>query len=118
MENENKTNNTNNEPDDFSQYIFDNINNIRENPQSFIPIIEQAKSNVMNDKTGICIYKSSVKVALSKGKPAFDEEIEYLKKLKSMNKLEFNQQLLITHPIYEKQLKDKTYMNKILNYKF
>ena len=116
-ENENETNNTNNEPDDFSQYIFDNINYIRENPQSFIPIIEQAKSNVMNDKTGICIYKSSVKVALSKGKPAFDEAIEYLKKLKPMNKLDFNQQLLIPLPRYEKQLKDKTYMNKIVNNK-
>ena len=29
--------------DEFSEYIFDNINQIRENPQSFIKVIEQAK---------------------------------------------------------------------------
>ena len=116
-ENEFEENNVNDQPDEFSKYIFDNINYIRENPQSFIPIVEQSKSKVVNDKKGICIYKSSVKVALSKGKPAFDETIEYLKKLKPMNKLEFNPELLVPPPIYEKQLKDKTYMNKIINNK-
>ena len=29
--------------DEFSEYIFDNINKIRENPQSFIEEIEQSK---------------------------------------------------------------------------
>ena len=66
--------------DDFSKYIFDGINNIRENPQSFIQKIEKSKKNIMYDKNGICVYKSSVKVALS-------------------------------------QIKDKTYMNEIINEK-
>ena len=103
--------------DEFSKYIFDNINNIRENPQSFIPIIENAKSNIMYDKKGICIYKSSVKVALSRGEPAFDEAIEFLKNLKPMNKLLFSSELLITPPGNEEQIKDRTYMNELINEK-
>ena len=48
-----------NEPvDEFSKYIYENLNQIRGNPQSFIPIIEKAKENIVNDKKGICIYKS------------------------------------------------------------
>ena len=103
--------------DDFSTYIFENINKIRENPQSFIEKIEKAKSNIMLDKKGICVYKTSVKVALSRGKPAFDEAIEYLKNLKPMPKLVFSQELLVTPPSSEEQIKDRTYMNEIINEK-
>jgi hypothetical protein len=110
-------NNLDEPQDDFSKYIFDNLNNIRENPQSFIPIIERAKSNIMYDKSGICIYKSSVKVALSKGEPAFDEAIEYLKNLKPMQKLKFSSDLLIPLPENEEQIKDRTYMNELINKK-
>ena len=104
-------------PDEFSKYIFDNLNNIRENPKSFIPILERSKSHIMYDKKGICIYKSSVKVALSKGEPAFDEAIEYLKNLKPMKKLIFISDLLINPPKNEDQIKDRTYMNELINVK-
>ena len=103
--------------DDFSTYIFENINKIRENPQSFIDKIEKAKSNIMLDKRGICVYKTSVKVALSRGKPAFDEAIEYLKNCRPMPKLIFSQDLLVTPPTTEEQIKDRTYMNEIINEK-
>ena len=103
--------------DTFSKYIFDNINSIRENPQSFIPKIEKAKSNISYDKNGICIFKSSVKVALSRGEPAFDETIEFLKNLKPMKKLLFSSELLITPPESEEQLKDRAYMNELINQK-
>lgn len=103
--------------DKFSQYIFENINNIRENPQSFIPIIERAKSNIMFDKKGTCIYKSSVKVALSRGEAAFDETIDYLRNLEPMNKLIFHPDLVIIPPSNEDELKDKKYMNDKINEK-
>ena len=103
--------------DDFSIYIFENINKIRENPQSFIEIIEQAKKNIILDQRGIYIYKSTVKVALSKGLPAFDEAIDFLKQLKPMNKLIFSNELLIESPISEEQIKDKKYMNEQINKK-
>ena len=103
--------------DDFSIYIFENINKIRENPQSFIEIIEEAKKNIILDQRGIYIYKSAVKVALSKGLPAFDEAIDFLKQLKPMNKLIFSNDLLIESPINEEQIKDKKYMNDQINKK-
>ena len=103
--------------DDFSKYIFDGINNIRENPQSFIPKIEDAKKNIVYSKKGLCIYKSSVKVALSKGIPAFDEAIDYLNNLTPMKKLLFSSELLIPPPQTEEQIKDKTYMYEIINQK-
>ena len=69
----------NGKPEDkFSKYIFNQINSIREDPQSYIDIIRQSKRNIKLDKSGIKIYKSSVKVALNKGEPAFDEAIEIL----------------------------------------
>ena len=71
----------------------------------------------MYDKKGICVYKSSVKVALSKGIPAFDEAIDYLKNLQPMPKLLFSSELLIIPPENEDQIKDKTYMNEIINEK-
>ena len=111
-------NTTTEQPSDtFSKYIFDNLNNIRENPQSFIPKIEIAKANITHDKNGICIYKSSVKVALSRGLPAFNEAIEYLKNLKPMKKLIFSSELLIPPPDNEEQLTNKTYMNELINEK-
>ena len=107
-----------NEPvDEFSKYIYENINQIRENPQSFIPIIEKAKENIVNDKKGICIYKSSVKVALYKGKPAFDETIQFLKKIKPMKKLLFKSDLMVKPPQNEYEIQDKTYMNEMINVK-
>jgi hypothetical protein len=103
--------------DNFSKYIFDKINNIRENPQSFIPIIERAKSHITHDRAGTCIYKSSVKVALSRGEPAFDEAINYLRSLEPMNKLIFSPDLVIIPPNDENALKDKTYMSEKINEK-
>ena len=103
--------------DDFSEYIFDNINKIREDPQSFIKVIEQAKKNIILDKKGIFIYKSTVKVALSRGVPAFDEAINFLKNLKPMQKLIFSNELLMEYPINEEQIKDKKYMNDQINIK-
>jgi len=110
-------NNADKPVDNFSRYIFDKINNIRENPQSFIPIIERAKCHIMNDKTGTCIYKSTVKVALSRGEPAFDEAIDYLRNLQPMNKLIFCSDLVIIPPNDENALKDKKYMCEKINEK-
>jgi hypothetical protein len=103
--------------DNYSKYIFDKINYIRQNPQSFIPIIERAKSHIMNDRTGTCIYKSSVKVALSRGEPAFDEAINFLRNLEPMNKLIFKPDLVIIPPNDENALKDKKYMCEKINEK-
>ena len=62
--------------DNFSKYIFENINKLRLNPSSYIDLIEDSKKNVTYDKKQRLVYKSKLKVALSKGIPVFDETID------------------------------------------
>ena len=101
--------------DDFSKYIFNQINLIRQNPKSFIPLIEKSKSNIQINKLGILIYKSKVKVALSKGKEAFDEAINDLNNIEPMNKLIYFPKLNIPLPDNEDKMKSKEYLKNIIN---
>ena len=96
--------------DEFSKYIFNQINAIREDPQSFINIIQNAKKNIKMDKSGIKIYKSNVKVALNKGIEAFDEAIEFLRKTNPMNKLIYNPDFVIDLPNNEQDIASKDYL--------
>ena len=95
--------------DDFSQYIFNHINKIRENPQSFISNIEKAKPYILYNKSKKLIYKKNVKVALSEGIPAFQEAISILKICKPMNKLIFEPKLMVKLPDNEDDIIDKEY---------
>ncbi len=101
--------------DDFSKYIFEQINLIRTNPKSFIPIIEKAKKNVTKDIHNRILYKTKVKVALSKGIPSFEETISYLNQIQPMNKLIFNPIICIPLPKNEEELNDKTYFRSQIN---
>ena len=104
--------------DSFSRYIFEQINALRENPQSFIDKIEKAKSHItIDEKTGIKIYKSSVKVALNKGEQAFDEAIEFLKNTEPMKKLKFNPDFVVELPRNELDVKSKEYLMEQVKYK-
>ena len=104
--------------DSFSRYIFEQINALRENPQSFIDKIEKAKSRItIDEKTGIKIYKSSVKVALNKGEQAFDEAIEFLKNTEPMKKLKFNPDFVVELPRNELDVKSKEYLMEQVKYK-
>jgi len=108
---ENKSQNNNKPEDPFSQYIFEKINELRENPQSFIDLLDEAKKNIQTDeKTGIKVYKTSVKVALYKGEKAFEEAIEILKNTQPMEKLQFNPDFVIDLPNNELDLKSKNYL--------
>ena len=95
--------------DDFSQYIFNHINKIRENPQYFISNIEEAKPYILYNKSKKLIYKKNVKVALSEGIPAFQEAISILKICKPMNKLIFEPKLMVKLPDNEDDIIDKEY---------
>ena len=102
--------NTGKPKDSFSRYIFGQINALRENPQSYIDIIEKAKKNVTTDKSGVTVYKTSVKVALNKGISAFDEAIEALRKAVPMKKLKYNPDFTVDVPKNEVDLKSKEYL--------
>ena len=97
--------------DEFSKYIFTQINSLRQNPQSFIDVIQKAKEKVTLDKSGIKIYKSSVKVALNSGEPAFDEAINILRNTEPMDKLIFNPDFVIDVPSNEYDIKSRLYLS-------
>ena len=61
--------------DNFSKYILEQINKIRIDPQSFIKVIEEAKTNIVKTKNCGYIYKGKIKVALSNGESAFNKAI-------------------------------------------
>ena len=96
--------------DNFSLYIFEHINLLRQNPKSFINLIEDSKKKITYDKKKRLVYKSNVKVALSKGEPAFDDAISVLKNTVPMNKLIYNPNMNIPLPISEEEIKDKNYL--------
>ena len=106
----NINNNNSKQPvDDFSKYIFNHINKIRENPQSFINDIEEAKTFIIYKNSKKLIYKKNVKVALSDGIPAFQEAISILKICKPMNKLIFEPKLMVKLPENEDDIINKDY---------
>ena len=100
--------------DDFSNYIFNKINDIRQNPQKYISVLEDAKNNITTDKkTRKLIYKSpnsKVKVALNRGADAFDEAIMFLNNLEPMNPLIYHPLITINAPDNELDLKNREYL--------
>ena len=101
--------------DDFSKYIYEHINQIRKDPQSFIPNIEEAKSYISRNKNNKLIYKKNIKVSLSQGLLAFEEAISILKFCKPMNKLIFDPNLVVKLPESEEEIVNKDYFkNEII----
>ena len=98
--------------DDFSKYIFEQINKIRKNPKDFIDIIEKSKSCITIDKKGKLKYKNKVKVALSEGLPIFNEAISFLEQCSSMEELIFNPNICIPIPNNENDIKSKSYLTE------
>ena len=101
--------------DEFSRYIYENINIVRTNPKSFIPTIKKGISNITHDKHNRLIYKSNVKVALTKGEPAFEEAIKYLNDISPMNKLIYKSKMTIPVPDREEDIIDKNYFQEKVN---
>ena len=98
--------------DEFSKFIFENINKIRTDPKSYISKIRESENNITKDKKDRLIYKSNVKVALTKGLESFEEAIDLLNKTESMNKLFFDPNLTIPLPETEDEIKDKNYLKE------
>lgn len=78
--------------DTYSAYLFDNINEARKNPQLFIKSIQEGMNKIVlksmkknNKEEQRFVYSSKVKVALYRGRPAFEDAIEYLSKLEPLN---------------------------------
>ena len=101
--------------DEFSKYIFTQINLLRENPSSFINLIQGSESNIQRDKKNRLIYKTKLKVALDKGIKAFEEAKLILSNTKPMTKLNFDYDMKLKLPKNEINIKSNNYLkNQIL----
>ena len=98
--------------DNYSKYILEQINKIRIDPQSFIGVIEDAKTNISKDKFGRIIYNGKMRIALANGESSFDEAIEFLKNADSMEPLQYISYLTVMPPQNEKEIKDKDDLSK------
>jgi len=96
--------------DYFSQYMFEHINQIRNNPKKFIQLIKDSINNIGYNKNGNLIYIGDLKVALSKGKIAFEEAIDSLSRTEPMNSLIFKSELCVAIPQKEKYFKSGDYL--------
>ena len=92
--------------DNYSRYLLEQINKIRDDPQLFIGVIEDSKGNIVRGKYGRWIYNGKIKIALSKGESAFNEAIEFLKNASPMKKLEFSHIITPKLPANENEIRD------------
>ena len=100
----------------FSKYMLTHINQIRINPKFFIKIIQKETKNIVKDKKGNILYNNNLKIALHKGKEAFEDAISSLNKTKPMKPLLFKKDLCINISSNEKEFRSGEYLrNQIKN---
>jgi hypothetical protein len=103
---------------DYPEKIVELINKIREDPVSYADIIEDSIQYIVqeedkNEPSNVrLIFKKKVKVALTKGEPAFREAAEYLRSMTPLPPLEFTQEKCIPLPDNEDELKDPTFLRE------
>jgi len=103
---------------DYPEKIVELINNIREDPVGYADIIEDSIKYIVeeedkNDPSNVrLIFKKKVKVALTRGIPAFQEAAEYLRTLNPLPPLEFTQEKCIPLPDNVDELKDPTFLRE------
>ena len=133
MDNENKLKNPNEDDEEYLERINEEknakygdypdrmleiINRIREDPASYAEYIEDCIKNIMeesdkNDETKTkLIYKKKVKVALTRGEPAFREAAEALRNMSPLPPLEFNGNICVPLPENENEIKDPSFLKE------
>ena len=105
----------------YPERIVEIINTIRQEPNAYSYIIEDSIKNIIenNNKDDVTknkiIYKKKVKVALTRGEPAFHEAAEELRNMDPLPPLEFLPALCIPLPESEEEIKDSSYLkNQVL----
>ena len=103
---------------DYAEKMLEIINNIRESPASYADYIEESIKYIVNEvdkedetKTKL-IFKRKVKVALTRGEPAFREVAEKLRNMEPLPPLELNENLNIPLPETMEELKDPKFLRE------
>ena len=105
---------------EYPEKMLELINKIREDPASYADIIEDSIQNIIenqDDEEGKpkIIYKKKVKVALTRGEPAFREAAEILRNIESLPPLEFKNDICVPLPDNENEIKDSSYLREQVN---
>lgn len=104
------------EIDGFCKSVLEKINTIRENPQSYIENIYNAKERITTNRDkSKTIYRGvegKIKVQLNKGEEAFDETIKELEEMEPMEPLKFSKEITVDQPIKEEEKEDPHYLQK------
>ena len=105
----------------YPQKMLELIKKIREDPVSYADIIEDSISNILEDQNEEdenkpkIIYKKKVKVALTRGEPAFREAAEKLRNLTSLPPLEFKNDICVPLPETEEEIRNPSYLKEHVN---
>lgn len=111
---------------DYSERVFELINQIRKNPKQYAETIQDSLQNIIREKekdkatgeeTGKTkiIYKKKVKVALTRGEPAFLEAIDTLNRMEPLPPLEFKKEIKIPLPEADFQIKDSNFLKEMVS---
>ena len=105
---------------DYPEKMLELINKIREDPALYADIIEESIQNIIEnqeDEEGKrkIIYKKKVKVALTRGEPAFREAAEILRNMEPLPPLEFKNDICVPLPDNENEIKDSSYLREQVN---
>ena len=95
----------------YPQDVLKLINDIRNNPQSFIQDVEKSITLIkkVDDKF---IYNGNLKIILNNGEKIFREAINFLEKSKSMSPLILNNDIGIELPNEEEYKNEKDHFKK------
>ena len=102
----------------YPERIIEIINNIRQDPVSYADVVLDSMKNIVEDNNkndatkNKIIYKKKVKVALTRGKPAFLEAAEDLRNTEPLPPLEFVPEICIPLPEDELDMKDNNFLKK------
>ena len=102
----------------YPERIIEIINNIRQDPVSYADVVLDSMKNIVEDNNkndatkNKIIYKRKVKVALTRGKPAFLEAAEDLRNTEPLPPFEFVPEICIPLPEDEFDMKDNNFLKK------
>ena len=104
--------------EDYPLKIVEFINNIRSDPVGYADIIEDSiqyifkiidKNNPTKERL---IFEKKIKIALTRGEPAFREAAEYLNSINPLPPLKFKKDICIPLPKNEEEFKDPTFLGE------
>jgi len=103
---------------DYPEKILEIINKIREDPASYAEVIEDSIKNIIeepdkdNEYKTKKVFKKKVKVALTRGEPAFREAADILRNTEPLPPLELNSDICIPLPETVVEIKDPAFLKE------